>query len=172
MLFNGAKLLTLRTLSLDGNAESKDSEAIKLIKANFPPVVPEKKVPTQSAQPVQQPQQQSQQPLSPPQTQQQTVSKQPLSDLYQQQSVPSQQPQQQQQPIQNLPQTNENSPFISAKKQPVTNEPKSIGGQPTYDEKPKTKPVPITQPQQPETFQQSPPQTAPKKSIIQMPKGN
>lgn len=32
LLFNGAKLLTIRTLSLDGNAESKDSEPIKLIK--------------------------------------------------------------------------------------------------------------------------------------------
>lgn len=33
LLFNGAKLLTVRTLSLDGNAESKDSEAIKLTKS-------------------------------------------------------------------------------------------------------------------------------------------
>lgn len=34
MLFNGAKLLTVRTLSMDGNLESKDSEPIKLSK-NF-----------------------------------------------------------------------------------------------------------------------------------------
>lgn len=33
LLFNGAKQLTLRTLSLDGNAESKDSEPIKLNKS-------------------------------------------------------------------------------------------------------------------------------------------
>lgn len=33
LLFNGAKQLTLRTLSLDGNAESKDSEPIKLSKS-------------------------------------------------------------------------------------------------------------------------------------------
>jgi hypothetical protein len=32
LLFNGAKLLTVRTLSLDGNLESKDSEAVKLSK--------------------------------------------------------------------------------------------------------------------------------------------
>ena len=32
MLFNGAKLLTVRTLSMDGNLESKDSEPIKLSK--------------------------------------------------------------------------------------------------------------------------------------------
>ena len=42
LLFNGAKQLTIRTLSLDGNAESKDSEPIKLVRnlINNPPPLP------------------------------------------------------------------------------------------------------------------------------------
>ena len=38
-MFNGAKLLTVRTLSLDGNAESKDSEPIRLSKSMMAPVL-------------------------------------------------------------------------------------------------------------------------------------
>lgn len=40
LLFNGAKLLTVRTLSLDGNAESKDSEPIRLSKSMMAPPQP------------------------------------------------------------------------------------------------------------------------------------
>lgn len=70
LLFNGAKILTVRTLSLDGNAESKDSEPIKLSKsmhqisqaAIIPPQQDKKQQPIQTTQmqPPPQPQQQPQ----------------------------------------------------------------------------------------------------------------
>jgi hypothetical protein len=45
LLNNGAKLLTIRTISIDGNAESKDSEPIKLSTINLKPVVTDIKKP-------------------------------------------------------------------------------------------------------------------------------
>lgn len=70
LLFNnGAKLLTIRTLSLDGNTESKDSEPIKL--ANFLNIFNQvnnnNEIEEKKFKPVQQPQSQLQpQPQQPP----------------------------------------------------------------------------------------------------------
>ena len=97
MLFSGAKLLTLRALSLDGNAESKDSEPINLLKYVIQPhpIQDTKKVSLQH----QQPQIQTKLPVQVPPTQLDSI---------------QQQPQVQQQSLQQQHQTTQLNPILKA----------------------------------------------------------
>lgn len=157
LLFNGAKLLTLRTLSLDGNAESKDSEPIKLSRTMQ-----------------QQLHQQSSQEMTPPkkpsiaqQPQQQTITSTTTGGTASTTSIG-------QQPVEYSTPTKKQQP----QQQPIQQQPQQISQQlpqpALIEDKPKPKPI-----QQPQQQQQQPPQLdqTPASQIkkatpsFQMPKG-